>query len=327
MATTPSVTATVTTKAHSKTHSYDSAIAGSVSGLVTRALISPIDVLKIRLQLANFNSAPKHNLNFYQNGKILANLSYTIFKDEGGTAFWKGNIPAEIMYVLYGASQFTCYSFLNDRFKGREKNGNLKHLVLGSISGCFASLMTYPFDVLRTRFVANNSRSFFHLFKSINYIYKTEGLNGFYGGLKPTLYQVSLSTGISFLSYEYLNSNIDINFINDNFNNNKLINQYISGFLAGFISKGTTFPLDLIKRRLQIKGSSNEVLLNNYTFITNKNSIYNQKSKMYHIIRDIVVREGFKGLYRGFSMAVIKSAPTTALSFSIYEYCLRRLQA
>ncbi|ODV63226.1 thiamine transporter TPC1 [Ascoidea rubescens DSM 1968] len=309
-----------------KIHSYDSAIAGSISGLITRALISPIDVLKIRLQLANFNSTPKHKVNIYQNGKILWSLTLEIYKKEGIKSFWKGNIPAEIMYVLYGASQFTCYSFLNDRFKGREKNGNVKHLVLGSISGCFASLITYPFDVLRTRFVANNSRSFFRLFKSINYIFKTEGINGFYGGLKPTIYQVSLGTGISFLSYEYLNTHIDINFLHGSFNNNKLINQYIAGFLAGFISKATTFPLDLIKRRLQIKGSINEILVHNYSFITSKDSVYNRNSQMYQIIKEILINEGINGLYRGFSMAVIKSAPTTALSFSIYEYSLRKLQ-
>ena len=64
-------------------------IAGSTSGVITRAVGQPLDVLKIRFQLQDYESGGK--------------LKYTgivsacrkMLRDEGITAFWKGHIPAQ----------------------------------------------------------------------------------------------------------------------------------------------------------------------------------------------------------------------------------------
>lgn len=41
---------------------------------------------------------------------------------------------------------------------------------------------------------------------------------------------------------------------------------------------------------------------------------------MYHALTEIVVKEGFGGLYKGLFPSVVKSAPAGAVTFVAYEY-------
>jgi solute carrier family 25 (mitochondrial thiamine pyrophosphate transporter), member 19 len=41
---------------------------------------------------------------------------------------------------------------------------------------------------------------------------------------------------------------------------------------------------------------------------------------MYHALKEIVVKEGFGGLYKGLFPSLVKSAPAGAVTFVVYEY-------
>uniref|UniRef100_A0A8C3YMV4 Solute carrier family 25 member 19 n=1 Tax=Catagonus wagneri TaxID=51154 RepID=A0A8C3YMV4_9CETA len=78
------------------------AVAGSVSGLVTRALISPLDVIKIRFQL-QIERLSRSDPDAKYHGILQAGRQ--ILQEEGPTAFWKGHIPAQLLSIGYGAVQ------------------------------------------------------------------------------------------------------------------------------------------------------------------------------------------------------------------------------
>ncbi|XP_042689047.1 mitochondrial thiamine pyrophosphate carrier isoform X2 [Centrocercus urophasianus] len=80
----------------------EAAAAGSASGFVTRVLISPLDVIKIRFQLQI------ERLSFKTPGAKyhgILQAARRIFQEEGILAFWKGHIPAQLLSVGYGAVQ------------------------------------------------------------------------------------------------------------------------------------------------------------------------------------------------------------------------------
>ncbi|XP_070245161.1 mitochondrial thiamine pyrophosphate carrier isoform X2 [Bos mutus] len=85
------------------------AVAGSVSGLVTRVLISPLDVIKIRFQL-QIERLSRSDPNAKYHGILQAGRQ--ILQEEGPTAFWKGHIPAQLLSIGYGAVQV--YKTLRD---------------------------------------------------------------------------------------------------------------------------------------------------------------------------------------------------------------------
>ncbi|XP_047403481.1 mitochondrial thiamine pyrophosphate carrier isoform X4 [Sciurus carolinensis] len=88
---------------------FEVAVAGSVSGLITRALISPLDVIKIRFQL-QVERLSRSDPNAKYHGILQAGRQ--ILQEEGPTAFWKGHIPAQLLSIGYGTVQV--YKTLQD---------------------------------------------------------------------------------------------------------------------------------------------------------------------------------------------------------------------
>lgn len=84
----------------------------------------------------------------------------TILKEEGIRGLYKGNMPAEYLYLSYSAVEFWAYKELEQAFEIVDKNGNVPHSMktfgCGMIAGCAATAATYPFDLLRTRFAMNH---------------------------------------------------------------------------------------------------------------------------------------------------------------------------
>jgi solute carrier family 25 (mitochondrial thiamine pyrophosphate transporter), member 19 len=80
----------------------------------------------------------------------------TIVAQEGITGLWKGNIPAELMYLTYGAAQFLAYRQVNVLIEETAPGtpDSVKSFVAGAAAGSFATTVTYPLDLLRTRFAA-----------------------------------------------------------------------------------------------------------------------------------------------------------------------------
>ena len=75
-------------------------------------MIAPLDVIKIRLQLQIHSlSDPLSVRNI--SGPVYKGTLGTlkqILREEGITGLWKGNIPAEVMYLTYGSIQFSAYT-------------------------------------------------------------------------------------------------------------------------------------------------------------------------------------------------------------------------
>ncbi|KAH3675023.1 hypothetical protein WICMUC_002855 [Wickerhamomyces mucosus] len=229
-----------------------------------------------------------------------------VVKEQGLIGLWRGNVPAATMYVIYGAIQFSSYSYYNTLLSDLEEYNNLKvppsihSLILGSMAGCTGSLVSYPFDLLRTRFVSNSKIS--SIVGTIRSINKTEGFHAFFKGLNAGLVSISVYSGLMFWSYE---TSMMI-FQRLEFDSYPILSNFVEpacGFVAGFTAKTIVFPLDLIRKRLQINTGRN------MNFI----------SAGFKVIR----HEGPKGLYKGFLASVIKSAPTTAISLWTYEFVLR----
>ena len=72
--------------------------------------------------------------------------------------FWKGNLPAEYLYVAYNATQFYAYQQIMNSMKTH--NIGLSSPAIASMSGAlgaiFGTVSTYPLDLLRTRFAAQS---------------------------------------------------------------------------------------------------------------------------------------------------------------------------
>ncbi|KAK6464761.1 mitochondrial carrier domain-containing protein [Scheffersomyces coipomensis] len=275
---------------------YESLLAGSISGAVARGVTAPLDTIKIRLQLQRKT---------YKESMGVFTVTKNLLRNEGVVALWKGNVPAEILYILYGGVQFTSYSMLStalNDFTSSKKislSSSSHSLVVGFGAGIVSTFFTYPFDLLRTRLAANSDKKLLSMTSTFKQILKTDGIMGCFTGIKPATLSVASTTAVMFWSYElardFANNYQGIPFV-----------EGICGLVAGATSKGVTFPLDTLRKRTQM-----------YTVMYGSKPVSAVK-----LFVSILRNEGLYGLYKGFGISLLKTAPTSAVTLFMYEYSL-----
>ncbi|XP_065272258.1 mitochondrial thiamine pyrophosphate carrier isoform X2 [Emys orbicularis] len=230
------------------------AVAGSASGFVTRALISPVDVIKIRFQLQIEQLSPRNPLAKYYG---ILQTAHRILHEEGLTAFWKGHVPAQLLSVSYGAVQFVTFECLTELVHNAspyDTRNFIVHFVCGGLAACTATMTVQPLDTLRTRFAAQGEPKVYrNLRHAVVTMYQTEGPLTFYRGLTPTIIAVFPYAGLQFSFYNLLQQLYKRVMPSEGMNTGNVKNL-VCGSCAGVISKTLTYPFDLFKKRLQVGG-------------------------------------------------------------------------
>lgn len=290
------------------------ALAGGLTGVITRFICQPLDVLKIRLQLQVEPISKRSEISKYRS---VAQSVSCIYREEGLFAFWKGHNPAQVLSLVYGVAQFSFYERFNlvlrdlELFKGHDRARNF---VCGACSGSFAALTIMPLDVIRTRVISQDpGKGYRNGFQAVSTIYRVEGVRGLYRGLGPALLQIAPLTGGQFMFYNMFGTLVkQIEHLPENASLPPT-ELFICGGFAGLCTKLLVYPLDLIKKRLQIQGFSQ----NRQTF--GKHFVANHMLQcLYQVCRD----EGLRGLYKGLNPSLLKAAFTTAFYFAIYDRLL-----
>lgn len=196
------------------------------------------------------------------------------------------------MYVSYSAIQFATYRSITlgiQRLAGENKvPAAVESFIAGASAGAVATTATYPLDLLRTRFAAQGvERVYAGLLTGIREIVRHEGLPGFYRGLGAGVGQVVPYMGIFFAVYETLRTpmaGLELPLGSG---------EATAGVLASVIAKTGVFPLDLVRKRLQVQGPTREKYVH-------KN--IPEYRGVFRTMRDIVRKEGKRGLYRGLTV-------------------------
>ncbi|KAH9845762.1 Mitochondrial thiamine pyrophosphate carrier 1 [Teratosphaeria destructans] len=303
------------------------AAAGASAGLISRFVIAPLDVLKIRLQLQYHSLAdplarpPRRP---QQTPAGVLRVARDILHHEGLTGFWKGNIPAEGLYLSYGAVQFLAYRSTNQALDKLGESGHVgipgaaRSFVAGAIAGTAATTVTYPLDLLRTRFAAQGTERVYEgLLASVRDITRHEGPAGFFRGLSAGISQIIPSMGLFFTCYEGFKPVFAAPAASDYLPFGS--GDAVAGVSASVLSKTAVFPLDTVRKRLQIQGPNRGKYIGGarmpaYTGVVNTFST-------------ILRREGWRALYRGLTVSLIKAAPASAVTMWTYERALHLIQA
>ncbi|KAH9272521.1 hypothetical protein BASA83_005330 [Batrachochytrium salamandrivorans] len=187
------------------------AISGAAAGVISRVVIAPLDVIKIRLQPAATKVLGRHDIQ-HQHPKYrnVVQACKLIVKEEGLRGLWKGNLSAEYLYLAYGAIQFTIFHELlleskkPDSLLATYIPHRAHTFVAGALSGFVATISTYPLDLLRTRFAVQQDYNIYKsLFGAVQQIFAKEGISGFYRGMFPSLVQIVPQMGLVFETHGF----------------------------------------------------------------------------------------------------------------------------
>lgn len=298
------------------------AVGGGVSGAVTRFITQPFDVLKIRFQLQVEPLASKRKST--KSSKYVGMLQAfgSIYREEGVRGIWKGHLAGQMMSVTYAVVQFWSYEQL--RHAAIQSNFfhdhlHLSYFICGGLAGCIGTIAAQPFDVVRTRVVAADPDSRTSKLRPVMgayKVYRNEGFRGISSGLMLTLVQIYPLVGANFLFYKIFNKmfvNVGEYITNEPNPKHTIPGPFlfISGGLAGVISKMLVYPADVIKKRSML-----------HHFEGDRKSF--GRNPQCRSVRECIVNtlkyEGLSGFYKGMFPTLYKSGVMTACYFTIYDY-------
>lgn len=187
------------------------------------------------------------------------------------------------------------------------------------IAGVSATVVSYPLDVIRTSLAAQGS-THQTMNGAVSYLVKNVGYEGMFRGIKPTLISVVPYSAVQFAAFTTLTRALTPIYdnkqgvvgLNANERKPEALVSSVCGLVAGALAKGLTHPLDVVKKRLQVSG-----LPRNGGFGAPIGS--NQYNGTLDCIKKIVAREGYQGLFKGYFASVVKAAPASAITFTVFK--------
>ena len=219
-----------------------------------------------------------------------------IYQTEGLRSFFKGNSAAVARIAPYSAIHFATFDTLRRTFHthltSASASGTPSHsspwvyraadLVAGSGAGCAAVLITYPLDLVRTRLAYIREPpppSQHHVMQPgiplrdlvegrdlagdkqprrpktmtglLKIVVVRDGWRGLFQGLGPTLTGIVPYAGLKFLVYEGLKRELG-----EGYGAKHWVHLLTYGAVAGLVAQTATYPLDVVRRRMQVQHST-----------------------------------------------------------------------
>jgi solute carrier family 25 citrate transporter 1 len=189
--------------------------AGLASGLTEAVLVvTPAEVCKIRMQSQHHSlvDATQRNHRKYRN---VFQTAYTIVREEGLSALYKGVVPTMLRQGCNQAVNFTTYTKMKQYLLEQQPglpNGQLpsyQSLLLGGVSGGLGPVVNNPLDVVKTRLqkqvvVEGKTPKYTGLVQACVVIAREEGLLALWKGITPRLLRIMPGQAITFMTYEFV---------------------------------------------------------------------------------------------------------------------------
>ena len=192
-------------------------LAGLAAGVTEAvAVVTPMEVIKIRLQAQHHSMADPLDVPKYRNA---AHALYTVLREEGAGALYRGVSLTALRQGSNQAVNFTAYTefkqFLqNLQPKYREQElPSYQTMVIGLFSGAMGPLSNAPIDTIKTRLQKTPGQpgetALSRIVKTSRDMFKHEGFAALYKGITPRIMRVAPGQAVTFTVYEYLKEKLE----------------------------------------------------------------------------------------------------------------------
>lgn len=301
-----------------------SGLAGGIAGCAAKTLIAPLDRVKILFQTSNPQFAK-------YSGQWLGvwHATKDIHKEFGVTGLFKGHAATLLRIFPYAAIKFVAYEQFRALLIHNESDEvPWRRFTAGSLAGMTSVFFTYPLEVIRVRLAFETRQRRISIRDICREMYReptpavprnsvSAGLLNFYRGFAPTLAGMLPYAGVSFLTHDWISDLLRDPRISrytmlgtakaDDTRRTRpplyVWAELTSGGLAGMLSQTASYPLEVVRRRMQVSGAVG----------TGKNFGF------WETTRKILATSGIRGFYVGLTIGYIKVIPMVACSFYVYE--------
>ncbi|KXS10816.1 putative mitochondrial dicarboxylate carrier protein [Gonapodya prolifera JEL478] len=287
-------------------------VLGGAAGCFSTTIIQPIDMVKVRIQLAGEGKASGASSNPFT-------LFSKIVKEEGPLALYQGLGAAYLRQLTYTTARMGIFTSTLDALKGwREKQGRTltfgDRAGAGLVAGALGSLVGVPADLSLVRMQADTTlppelrRNYTGVFNALARTVREEGMRGLFTGSTPTVVRaMALNVGQLTGNAEALSR------LEAKFGKGSSTAVYGAAVISGFLASVMSLPLDFIKTRLQ-KQKADPI-----TGEVKYKGVIDCASK-------VLKEEGFV-FYRGFGTYFMRIAPHVTMTMIVLDWMNRTVKS
>ncbi|XP_056271428.1 mitochondrial adenyl nucleotide antiporter SLC25A24 [Pseudoliparis swirei] len=273
--------------------------AGAMAGAVSRTGTAPLDRMKVFMQV---HSSKSNKISLVDGFKQM-------LKEGGVASLWRGNGINVLKIAPETAIKFMAY----EQFKKMlsSEPGKVKiheRFMAGSLAGATAQTAIYPMEVMKTRLTLRKTGQYTGMFDCAKQILKKEGAKAFFKGYVPNLLGIIPYAGIDLAVYESLKNFWLSRYAKDSANPGILV-LLGCGTLSSTCGQLASYPLALIRTRMQAQATL----------------VGSEQLPMNLMVKKILQKEGFFGLYSGILPNFMKVIPAVSISYVVYENMRDRL--
>jgi len=192
-------------------------LAGLAAGVTEAvAVVTPMEVVKIRLQAQYHSMSDPLDIPKYRNA---AHAAYTVVKEEGIGAIYRGVALTALRQGTNQAVNFTAYTQLKEALQKYQPKYAEKELpsyqtmVIGLISGAMGPFSNAPIDTIKTRLQKTPAQpgetAVSRVVTIARDMFKQEGARAFYKGITPRVMRVAPGQAVTFTVYEFLKEKLE----------------------------------------------------------------------------------------------------------------------
>lgn len=296
---------------------------GAIAGAFGEGMMHPVDTLKTRLQSQAIISG-------HQSQKNILQMVRAVWGADGLRGFYRGVVPGVTGSLATGATYFGVIESTKQWIEEANPNlsGHWSHFIAGAIGDTLGSIVYVPCEVIKQRMQVQGTRAswssmmmegsakqksgmeifgyYTGIFQAGHSIFKQQGMKGLYAGYWSTLARDVPFAGLMVTFYEAFRDLTKYSkqrlYPASDININGTFEGLVLGGLAGGLSAYLTTPLDVIKTRLQVQGST----------IRYKGWL--------DALTSIWKTEGLNGMFKGSVPRIMWYIPASALTFMAVEF-------
>eukprot|EP00579_Thalassiosira_antarctica_P005060 CAMPEP_0201881380 /NCGR_PEP_ID=MMETSP0902-20130614/11701_1 /ASSEMBLY_ACC=CAM_ASM_000551 /TAXON_ID=420261 /ORGANISM="Thalassiosira antarctica, Strain CCMP982" /LENGTH=330 /DNA_ID=CAMNT_0048409575 /DNA_START=48 /DNA_END=1040 /DNA_ORIENTATION=+ len=300
---TTSTTSTTTSTTRALLHDL---IAGGVAGSCGIIVGHPLDSLKVRMQMisGSGNAAPSFTT-------LLNSAKFgSVWKGIGAPLTMAAVINASI-FLTYGGSTRVWDEYYYDPEKTKATSSFTKNAICGGVTGIVSSLIICPSEHVKTKLQTQKVSakvSYRNSFHAAEHIFTNHGIVGLYRGFSATIARQVPGFIVYFPTYHRLKDYAIQNHFGTQYT---LLASILSGGISGSVSWAIVYPVDLIKSRIQALplGCSKK-----------------ERSAV-HVAKEVIRQHGWRALYRGLGITIMRAFPVNGIIFPTYELTLKALRS
>jgi hypothetical protein len=273
------------------------------TGIIARTLTAPQDRIAI-----NMRAYPSHS--------NMMTLGLSLVKKGGIRSLWVGNGVNCVKDGPRSGILFTSYQIYKKHLIQDPNNPRLlESFVCGALAGATSVTGVYPLFVVQARMASAEKGRYNGILDCLKKTIRAEGVRGLLRGYDAAVGGIALERGLSMMVYLQLQ-----NMFSRDGTPPSVAQNLCYGAVGALFAQSITAPAQVVMVRTMVQGESMGMPV-----------VYNNAFDCFHKILygapSFNIRaEGFRALFRGLPVQLLKTVPGTAIQFAGFDYFSKQLR-